>query len=248
MRNQLKILQYNTHSSKDEVLAPLLADTRVHDFDILAVQEPWENRQVLTGYNPSSSRFTLCYPPFRGSRVCLYVNKRLDINNWRVTFHSGDVLTATIDTTLRGKPSKTLIHNVYNPSPLNRHVRESITIATVRKCLEMDGDRHILLGDFNLHHPLWEGPTRGRQHKMADTLLDITTKEDLRLLTTAGEPTWRVKGAESVLDLTFLSNIANHDLLRHDIRHDLDQGSDHTPIETTIRIGLQENVTRRQRD
>jgi len=83
---------------------------------------------------------------------------------------------------------------------------------------------------------------------MADTLLDITIKEDLRLLTTASELTWRVKGAESVLDLTFLLNIANHDLLRHDIRHDLDQGSDHTPIETTIRIGLQENVTRRQRD
>ena len=91
MSKKLKILQYNVHGSKDEVLAPLLQNTRIHDYDILIIQEPWENRFVTTSYNPSSSKFTLCYPPFRGSRVCTYINKRLDIKKWEITHHSKDI-------------------------------------------------------------------------------------------------------------------------------------------------------------
>lgn len=239
MSRDLKILQYNVHCSKDEVLVPLLEDKTVQDFDILAIQEPWENRFVTTGYNPSSSKFTLCYPPFRGSRVCLYLNKRLRIKDWKVTNHSKDVQTATIRTEAWNSVTTTLIHNVYNPSPPNRHLRESDTMETVRNCLQMSGERHILLGDFNLHHPLWEGPERNRRHELANTLLEVTQEKRLQLVTNTGEPTWRARGTFSTLDLTFLSPTAMNDLIRHGTRHDLEQGSDHIPIETIIRNGPQ---------
>ena len=36
----VKILQYNVNKSKNKVLAGLLADLRVREFDIIAVQEP----------------------------------------------------------------------------------------------------------------------------------------------------------------------------------------------------------------
>ena len=74
---ELKILQYNVHKSKDRVMAPLLEDSRIHAFDILAIQEPWNNTHIATSYNPRNSWFYLAYPAERG-RACLFINKRLD--------------------------------------------------------------------------------------------------------------------------------------------------------------------------
>ena len=39
-RRTLKILQYNVNHRKEATLIPLLQDTEIRDFDILAVQEP----------------------------------------------------------------------------------------------------------------------------------------------------------------------------------------------------------------
>lgn len=45
------------------------------------------------------------------------------------------------------------IHNIYNPNPRERSSTDDIR-DTVRKNLL---DEHIVLDDFNLHHPVWEG-------------------------------------------------------------------------------------------
>lgn len=39
-KTTLKILQYNVRKSRDIVIATLLRDLRVIDYDILAIQEP----------------------------------------------------------------------------------------------------------------------------------------------------------------------------------------------------------------
>ena len=57
----LRILQYNVNHGKDATLVPLLHDTRVHEFDILAIQEPWRNPFTTTSYNPQDSPFYLAY-------------------------------------------------------------------------------------------------------------------------------------------------------------------------------------------
>jgi hypothetical protein len=62
----LKILQYNVWKSKDRVMAPLLADPRIQDFDIIALQEPWTNRYKDTTYCPRAAPFFLAYPPEKG--------------------------------------------------------------------------------------------------------------------------------------------------------------------------------------
>jgi hypothetical protein len=43
MTAQLKILQYNVHTTQGKVMAPFLADPRIFEFSVLAVQEPWQN-------------------------------------------------------------------------------------------------------------------------------------------------------------------------------------------------------------
>ena len=39
----LKILQYNIRMEADGVMAILLADKVIREYDILAIQEPWRN-------------------------------------------------------------------------------------------------------------------------------------------------------------------------------------------------------------
>lgn len=80
-KTTLKILQYNVRKSRDTVMATLLRDPRVMDYDVLAVQEPWRNPFMSTTHHPAKAQFHLCYPAaIEGgpARVCFFVNKRLD--------------------------------------------------------------------------------------------------------------------------------------------------------------------------
>jgi hypothetical protein len=66
----LKILQYNVQKSKKKVMAPLLADPKIHQYDIIAIQEPWTNPfSQKTTYCPRSTPFFLVYPQEKG-RCC----------------------------------------------------------------------------------------------------------------------------------------------------------------------------------
>ena len=60
------------------------------------------------------------------------------------------------------------------------------TLTILRECLQEPADNHIVLGDFNLHHPLWNGLARPTQHAAADILIDIARKASLELATECG--------------------------------------------------------------
>lgn len=49
----IRILQYNVMKSKDKVMATLLRDERIKEFDILAIQEPWRNPYISTTHHPA---------------------------------------------------------------------------------------------------------------------------------------------------------------------------------------------------
>src|SRR5271170_7640074 len=108
----VKILQYNVHKSKNKVLAPLFADPKTGDFDIIAVQEPWRNPYDSTAYNIRDSGFHLVDKD-RDSRVSIYINKRISTDSWNEVSHSLD----TQSITLRLSVSQINIHNVYSPPP-----------------------------------------------------------------------------------------------------------------------------------
>jgi hypothetical protein len=44
----------------------------------------------------------------------------------------------------------------------------------------MKGD-HVIVGDFNLHYPLWLGPSYPHQHILADTLIELIRNAGLEL-------------------------------------------------------------------
>jgi hypothetical protein len=80
IQNTLTILHYNVRRSKDTVMATLLREPRINNYDILAIQEPWSNPFSATTHHPAMDRFHICYPDDEEggpARVCFFVNKRL---------------------------------------------------------------------------------------------------------------------------------------------------------------------------
>ena len=103
--------------------------------------------------------------------------------------------------------------------------------------ISRDGD-HLLLGDFNLHHPMWCSPRNPTAHKAADRLIDLILSYDLSLASPKGGVTWEARGQSSTIDLTFLSPRLKEQIVRCEIREDLDFGADHYPILTSLLLRI----------
>jgi hypothetical protein len=225
----LRILQYNVQKSRDVVLASLFQDARVLEYDILAIQEPWRNPFIATSYHPLKTHYQLTYMNDTSTRVCFYINKRIDPSTWRVSFISTDIITLKI--TNHTLYNKLCIFNVYNEVATN-------TLSKLREAIgELDSANELLvLGDFNLHHPLWSiAYCRADQGILnAKSLLTIVEDSHLQLLTVPGTTTHRWKDGESIIDLTFtLEDVASYIIYcKVDIK--LDYNSDHLPIATAI--------------
>lgn len=91
------------------------------------------------------------------ARVCFFVNKRLEHTKWRFEAHSRDAVTLTIEMSEQSSDGSHIpIHNIYNP-PQSLDNRTSVLPIVSRLIeAEMAGDQ-VVLGDFNLHHPVWGG-------------------------------------------------------------------------------------------
>lgn len=226
-------------------MIPLLEDTRVHDFDIIAIQEPWRNKFTPTSYCPSRLPFYLAYPQFPEAGVCCYINKRLAIEQWSVTNHSADYQTITIK--CADDEPAVEIHNIYNRSPYSYTSPLQGALTTLPEKLRAD-TTNIVVGDLNLHHPLWNGPARPTFHNAADTLLDIARDHSLSLVTPPGMVTWNERGSTSTIDLTFISDTRADKLIRCETREDVAQDSDHLPVETCMEIKTERVAPTRRRN
>jgi hypothetical protein len=127
-----------------------------------------------TTYNPANSQFHLAYP-LEAGRACLFINKRLDLNSWQYTSITPDI--GTVSLTIEGLTIH--IHNLYS-QPLGNY-RNTTYETPISRLLELlqDPREHIILGDFNLHHPMWNGPHTVTQHDAADQLLDYVELANL---------------------------------------------------------------------
>jgi len=225
----LRILQYNVQKSRDVVLASLFQDRWISEFEVLAIQEPWRNPRIATSYHPLKTHFQLAYLNDESTRVCFYVNKRIDASTWNVSFITKDIVVLEIiHPHLQHKVSIINVYNELGTSTLD-DLRQTISTLTT-------DHEVIVLGDFNLHHPLWSTVHRYANQGIAATQPLLTIIEDfqLRLLTVPGTTTHRWKTGETTIDLTFgTEGVASRTIYcRVDTSRDCD--SDHLPIATAI--------------
>lgn len=150
----------------------------------------------------------------------------------------------------RGGEQRTLyVHNVYNEprsGTIELFNQELRKITSQQRQQEVGKIEHVVVGDFNAHHPAWGGP--GVQIEAeAERILEIADEHDLILTTEEGIITWERKEQYSTIDLTFISNNLFNRMLcteRADDVHD----SDHWPIRTTIDIQTPPNNPPKRRN
>jgi len=261
---QLRILSYNVQKSYP-VMAALLRDPRVLQYDIIAIQEPWLNSfDTRQTHNPTQGHFAV-YVPQSASRalVCLFIKNSIDKSQIRVTGSGATLVTLQLQTKTAGRDTKVCIHNVYNPHSSSEGMRglgritegqfEGISKASVLPALDQALQaeliaQHIAVGDFNLHHEMWYGqditdvPTNwgsGRRHEPA---LLITTMErhGMSLCLPPGTITRRgeFQKRHTILDLVWASEGLANRLISCNIDSDLDYNSDHLPVSTSIDLRL----------
>ncbi|KAJ5547537.1 reverse transcriptase [Penicillium frequentans] len=235
----------------------LFGEEEVQRMEILAIQEPevygfGDAGSLMTTYSQalSGTFHVLLRPTLVGDgedgkpRVCFYVNKKIDPKTWSVKHHSRDLSTLTVRTALGAMD----IHNVYVPSkvgvaPADRArvsaaIRESLTV--LRAALHRGRlGRQVVIGDFNLHHPLWSTCRQARlQDADADELIGISGDHGLELLTERGMVTYdgNVFGhdVESTIDLTWASTALAERMVRCDAQRRWLFAADHLPVLTEL--------------
>ncbi|KAF7169867.1 hypothetical protein CNMCM6106_004754 [Aspergillus hiratsukae] len=196
----------------------LSADRNTSDYDILAIQEPAKNPSMHATYCDSNSTFRPLYPTNRHTRACFLINKKLPLAYWGVEFPGPDIAILT----LRLQGRTITVTNIYSQPTTAAHVDETSPIYRLPEVLGRSGD-HILLGDFNLHHPAWSGDRGTRASRMALDLLPMVGQAGLELITPRGLVTWR-RSEDS----------ASYCKIDEGIHH----GSDHRPVATLLTLPL----------
>lgn len=98
----LSILQYNVNKSRSRVMIPLFESEGIEKFDTMAIQEPWRNLYQPTTNNRLNQHFNLHYIDREDTRVCFYINKRIDMASYTVTHRTKDLSTLTLRLPARG--------------------------------------------------------------------------------------------------------------------------------------------------
>ena len=159
----------------------LLEERETATYDILAIQEPWRNPYNKEGYNPRNSPFYLIEATSERTRTAIYVNKRIPKSQISKIYKDTDLISLKMSTT----KEDIYIHNIYI-EPTTHSTKDIPSILySLKRLLEYKG-KHIILGDFNLHHPLWNDPTYDKHHYIADDLLDIVSEIGAVLYTPKG--------------------------------------------------------------
>ena len=152
----LSVLLWNTGGIK-ELLEIMLQEAK---YDILCIQEPWINTHTKGTYCPRAAKYHLVHTT--GGRAAIYVSKRLSVSSWE---YEATDQWCRISLKERREGEKGLeIWSVYNPC-------DSKTAPAAILQYTKPTQPTILAGDFNLHHPLWDG--FGRCESKADSLLQL---------------------------------------------------------------------------
>jgi exonuclease III len=240
--NRLNILQYNVRKSRDMVMASLLRDSQIDDFDIIAIQEPWKNPYTATTHHPAKNKFHLCYPTGHTedtARVCFFINKKMDQARWRFEERTRDICSIIVDPTDDLQThGRVIIHNVYNP-PKTSSNRQSALPHVREALMQYHAVEQVLLGDFNLHHPLWGGLNREVTDLESEDLIDIIGDFALHNTLPPGTVTYEEGWAQTTIDLCLVTTGLIDRVTRSEVDRNLDHDSDHLPISTTLDLAVQ---------
>ena len=175
-------------------------------------------------------------------------NKKVDQTRWRFEERIRDTCSIVVDQTDdQQSQERVVIHNVYNP-PKTSSNRQS-ALPQVREALEHhQTNEQVLLGDFNLHHPLWGGLNREATDPESEDLIDIIGDFALHNTLPPGTTTYEEGGAHSTIDLCLVTMGLIDRVIKSEVDRDMDHDSDHLPISTMLDFAVQRLEKRLRKD
>ena len=234
---QLCIYQCNAHRSRITHHS-ILNNSLMENFDLLMIVEPYTYTQDEQHTTLIHCQWQLILPGLlmeATARPCsiIYVNTRILSMSYFITpSPSRDI--ALISFQLPDSAQPLTFVNIYNPLTTFTTIPAIAEVVDLNPMLFSPEAAFISLGDFNLHHPLWNDPALEQaSHHEADTLLDIMTTIGAQLRSQPAIHTYHnSQGASSVIDLVFTSTMADRLYEKCITSHDSDfnHGSDHYPI------------------
>ena len=131
-------------------MTPFTAEAVRQGYEILAIQEPWQNQHINATYCPSSCGYWPAYPKHFKSRVCFLVSKQIPLSKWLVQYPYLDIASLILQT----KNYVVYIHNIYSAGLGGLGiVNQELPIYYLPQLFNELGE-HIVIKDFNLHHPI----------------------------------------------------------------------------------------------
>src|SRR3981081_2538907 len=93
------------------------------------------------------------------------------------------------------------IHNFYNQPPRSYSTTSyPSSLILLPELLAREGE-HLVLGDFNLHHPLWSSPRNPAAHLAAEPVVEALLAGNMELATPRGTITWEARGLTGTIAL-----------------------------------------------
>ena len=227
-QKKLRILQYNVYKFREKMMIVLLHEKKIKNHDILILQELWWFDENFRAYCSTTVNFTL---KNNESRICFYINKRIDSNIWHSTWHFKDVNTIMLQTLINDTQmiQKVIhIHEAYNSSLRNHEViHEKESFSDIKKMLHMSKEC-ILVEDFNLHHFTWENSFYSRQHLLSNDLIDASLMLSWDMITR------NYQRSQMTINLIFTTDDIMNRLIQCRIDEEMKNFSDHLLIQTII--------------
>ena len=232
----IKILQINLNKSQPATESALQLAMELN-IDFIIVQEPWliprpsPTSEYSNTRSVSHQNFIQIFPSFSATlrpRTMIYVSKRQQQNILSSTIKINDPDIQAVNFKFDGKQFNLI--NIYNNNGQDRSRGKTIEEYLFSLKIEQNT---IILGDFNLHHQLWE--PNAIACKNAEDLVEWVEKEGLELLNTPGHGTFfrPQMSHATTIDLSFATLTVAKRVEDWQVLPDL--GSDHFGIFFTIR-------------
>jgi hypothetical protein len=180
----IRILYWNIAENRANIDKALY---HTEKYDILAMQEVAVDRETGRAYCPALSRYTMVYS---SGRAAIYVHKRWDIKTLEAA--EGDNWARI---TIGEKAAAITVWSIYSLIQIRGPWNIPFNIIE-------PGNASILVGDFNIHYPLWD--IHGRTSRDSSETAAYMLRWNMELYTPFGEIIKRKHGQRTfIIDLAW---------------------------------------------
>jgi hypothetical protein len=163
-------------NSRTIMMTLFLRDLMIKKFDIIIVQKSWINAYTnITHHFLKDNHFLFYSNSIEMKknliRVCMFVIKRIFIDDLKYLFRSKNVMIVQIHL---HKIHYLHLHNVYNESNiLSSFALQNLRFALLKSSSNKHFRNHIIVKNLNIHHSSWnDSTTRSKQQIIRNAAID----------------------------------------------------------------------------